>query len=257
MSIVKEQYPNEDHVFVFANTTIHTKLPESLPNVGKMTLSPSQKVGGEEIGPSGKKIKIKHAPAILPDGTTQQLYHPSSHSIEKLQGTFKGMATILEEQGIPNTRKLKLVCASTNKNKQGCPPSSTDCYARRAMMNQPDILAQKSIIQTLAEAKGFLVLYLPEYHCKLNPIEQCRGAAKRVYRDSPFSSLEANLKRNMLNSLESVKLGSIRRSAARSQRFVHAYRKGLSGSQATWATKQFHGHRIIPLALLERFDGSD
>jgi hypothetical protein len=211
MAIIKRQYPNEDHVFVFDNATIHTKLPESSPNVSKMTLGPSQKVGGEEIGPSGEKIKINYAPAILPDGTIQQLYHPSNHPIEKLQGAFKGMATILEERNVPNARKLKLVCAATDDSKQGCLPSSTNCCARRTMMNQPDILAQKSVIQNLAKAEGFSVLYLPKYHCKLNPIEQCWGAAKRVYQDSPFSSLEADLKRNMLHALESVKLESIRR----------------------------------------------
>ncbi|QRW10291.1 DDE superfamily endonuclease [Ceratobasidium sp. AG-Ba] len=257
MAIVKKQYPNEDHVFVFDNATIHTKLPENLPNVSKMTLGPSQKVGGEEIGPSGEKIKINFAPATLPDGTTQQLYHPSDHPIEKLRGAFKGMATILEERNVPNARKLKLVCAATDDNKQGCLPGSTNCCARRTMMNQPDILAQKSIIQTLAEAEGFSVLYLPKYHCELNPIEQCWGAAKRVYRDSPFSSLEADLKRNMLTALDSVKLESIRRFAARSQRFVHAYLAGLSGSQAAWAMKKFRGHRIIPQALLQEMDEFD
>ena len=61
MAIIKKQYPNKDHVFVFDNATIHTKLPEDLPNVSKMMLGPSQKVGGEEIGPLGKKIKINFA----------------------------------------------------------------------------------------------------------------------------------------------------------------------------------------------------
>ncbi|EUC62820.1 hypothetical protein RSOL_456980, partial [Rhizoctonia solani AG-3 Rhs1AP] len=49
MSIIKRRYPNEDHVFVFDNATIHTKLPETTPNVNKLTLGPSQKVGGEGI----------------------------------------------------------------------------------------------------------------------------------------------------------------------------------------------------------------
>ncbi|QRV83688.1 DDE superfamily endonuclease [Ceratobasidium sp. AG-Ba] len=250
MAIVKKRYPNEDHVFIFDNAIIHTKLPENLPNVSKMTLGPSQTVGGEEIGPSGEKIKINFAPATLPDGTTQQLYHPSDHPVEKLRGAFKGMATILEERNVPNAQKLKLICTATDDNKQGCLPGSTNCCARHTMMNQPDMLAQKLIIQTLAEAEGFLVLYLPKYHCELNPIEQCWGAAKRVYRDSPFSSSEADLKRNMLTALDSIRP----RFAARSQRFVHAYLAGLSGSQAAWAMKKFCGHRIIPLALLQEID---
>ncbi|CUA68743.1 hypothetical protein RSOLAG22IIIB_13833 [Rhizoctonia solani] len=251
MSIIKQQYPNEDHVFVFDNATIHTKLPETSPNVNKMTLGPSKKVGGERISPSGEKIKVEYAPAILPNGTIQQLYHPLNHPIEEPQGAFKGMAQILKERGIPNAHKLKLVCPSE------CPPGSTNCCARRTMMNQPDILAQKSIIQIQAAAEGFSVIYLPKYHCELNPIEQCWGAAKRMYRDLPPSSLEADLRKNMLEALESVKLESIRRFAARSQRFVHAYGRGLSGSEAAWAAKKYRGHRIIPDGLLEAMDKSD
>ncbi|KEP45155.1 DDE family endonuclease [Rhizoctonia solani 123E] len=254
LSIVKEQYPNDEHVFVFDNATIHTKLPERAPNVSKMTLGPSKKVGGEEIGPSGEKIKVAYAPAVLPDGKIQQLYYPSNHPIEELRGTFKGLALILKERGVSNAQKLKLVCPSPDSNRPGCLPGSTDCCARRTMMNQPDILAQKSIIQALAESQGCSVLYLPKYHCELNPIEQCWGAAKRVYRDSPTSSSEADLKRNMLSALDTVNLQLIRRFAGRSQRFVHAYSRGLSGSQAAWAMKKYRGHRIIPYALLEEMD---
>ncbi|KAL5633413.1 hypothetical protein ACGC1H_003789 [Rhizoctonia solani] len=210
MSIVKKHYPHEEHVFIFDNATIHSKLPESAPNIYKMTLGPSQKVKGEEVGPSGEIIKIEYAPAILPDGTIQQFYHPSNHPITDLQGTFKGMALILEERGIPGAQKLKRECPST-KQRQGCPPGSTSCCARRTMLNQPDILAQKSILQIQAAAEGFSVMYLPKYHCELNPIEQCWGAAKRVYRDFPSSSSEADLKKNMLAALDSVELKSIRR----------------------------------------------
>ncbi|CCO37871.1 hypothetical protein BN14_12031 [Rhizoctonia solani AG-1 IB] len=257
MTLVKKQFPNEDHVFIFDNATIHTKLPETVPNVSKLTLGPSQKVKGEEFGPSGEKIPVNYAPAVLPDGTIQQLYHPLDHPIEKLQGAFKGMALILEERGVPNARKLKLVCGTVDSRKHACPPDSTNCCARRTMMNQPDILAQKSILRLQAEAEGFSIIYLPKYHCELNPIEQCWGAAKRIYRDLPPSSSEADLKQNMLSALDSVKLESIRRFAARSQRFVHAYAHGLSGVQAAWAAKQFRGHRIIPDALLEAMDHLD
>ncbi|CCO31561.1 hypothetical protein RSOLAG1IB_10954 [Rhizoctonia solani AG-1 IB] len=256
MSIVKQQYPDEEHVFVFNNATIHTKLPESAPNVYKMTLGPSQKVKGEEVGPSGETIGIEYAPVTLPDGRIQQLYHPSNHLNTKLRGAFKGMALILEERAVPNARKLKLVCASTNTQQQGCLPDATNCCARRTMMNQPDIIAQKSIIQTLAKSEGCSVMYLPKYHCELNPIEQCWGVAKRKYRECPASSLEADLKKNMLAALDSVDLRLIRRFAARSERFVHAYGEGLSGQEAAWTLKKFRGHRTIPVALLRGMDKS-
>ena len=210
MSIVKQQYLDKEHVFVFDNATTHTKLPKSTPNVHKMTLGPSQKVHGKEIGPSGEKISIEYAPVTLPDGTIQQLYHPSNHPTRKLRGVFKGMALILAERGVHNARKLKLVCVSTDMQLQGCLPDSTNCCARRTMMNQPDMIAQKSILQTLAKSEGCAVMYLPKYHCKLNPIKQCWGVAKCKYQDCPTSSLPADLKKNMLAALDSVDLKLIR-----------------------------------------------
>jgi hypothetical protein len=34
--------------------------------------------------------------------------------------------------------------------------------------------------------------------------------------------------------------------ADRSACFISAYRQGLSGAQAAWANKKYHGHRILP-----------
>ncbi|CCO35717.1 hypothetical protein BN14_09836 [Rhizoctonia solani AG-1 IB] len=84
MTLVKKQFPNKDHVFIFNNATIHTKLPETVPNVSKLTLGPSQKVKGKEFGTSGEKILVNYTPAVLPDRTIQQLYHPLDHPIKNV-----------------------------------------------------------------------------------------------------------------------------------------------------------------------------
>ncbi|KAF9521503.1 hypothetical protein CPB83DRAFT_778618, partial [Crepidotus variabilis] len=39
--------------------------------------------------------------------------------------------------------------------------------------------------------------------------------------------------------------------ATRSLRFMDAYRKGLTGNQAAWASKKYRGHRRIPETILE------
>ncbi|KAF8867918.1 hypothetical protein BD779DRAFT_1463130 [Infundibulicybe gibba] len=41
------------------------------------------------------------------------------------------------------------------------------------------------------------------------------------------------------------------RFAIRALRFVDAYRKGLNGKQAAWASKKYRGHRMIPNSILE------
>ncbi|OAX42499.1 hypothetical protein K503DRAFT_683243, partial [Rhizopogon vinicolor AM-OR11-026] len=55
----------------------------------------------------------------------------------------------------------------------------------------------------------------------LNFIEQCWGYSKRVYREFPMSSKEADLERNVLAAL--------RLFSTRSLRFMDAYRRGLNG----------------------------
>lgn len=32
--------------------------------------------------------------------------------------------------------------------------------------------------------------------------------------------------------------------------FISAYHQGLSGAQATWANKKYHGHRILPPEMI-------
>jgi len=46
--------------------------------------------------------------------------------------------------------------------------------------------------------------------------------------------------------LSDSKTKTVCRFADRSARFISAYRQGLSGAQAAWANKKYHGHRILP-----------
>ncbi|KAG2074724.1 hypothetical protein BDR04DRAFT_1007732 [Suillus decipiens] len=43
---------------------------------------------------------------------------------------------------------------------------------------------------------------------------------------------------------------SYARFSARSLRFMDAYRKGLSGKQAVWASKKYRGHRTLPESIM-------
>ncbi|KAJ7582440.1 hypothetical protein C8J56DRAFT_791426, partial [Mycena floridula] len=70
------------------------------------------------------------------------------------------------------------------------------------------------------------------------------GFAKQIYRMFPTSSKEADLERNMVESLDSVPIESI--FATRSSRFADGYFNGLTGAQAAWANKKYQGHRTLP-----------
>lgn len=37
-------------------------------------------------------------------------------------------------------------------------------------------------------------------------------------------------------------------------RFMHSYQRGLSGRQAMWAAKKYHGHRTLPPDILAELE---
>ncbi|TFY76614.1 hypothetical protein EWM64_g7399 [Hericium alpestre] len=226
MDILDEFYPHERHRFIFDNATTHRKRSDDALSARNMSKKPTQagkatwgvwrtKTGpdGKPIyGPNGKvvKEKIRMADARFSNGEPQSLYFPEGHP---RAGVFKGMAQILIERGFNEQliNGLRTECKGFK-----CPPSSQwdpehPCCCRRLLYNEPDFVSVPSILEMHCQARGYEVIFLPKFHCELNPIEQCWGRAKRYYRELPPSSKEADLERNALESLDSVPLESIRR----------------------------------------------
>ncbi|KIO17278.1 hypothetical protein M407DRAFT_16346 [Tulasnella calospora MUT 4182] len=169
-----------------------------------------------------------------------------------LSSQFKGMKTILEEQGLLKESRLNAECPGFK-----CPPRANDipasCCCRRVLFEQPDFRDQKPELIELVEKRGHIAYFFPKYHCELNFIEMCWGAAKAHYRVQPPTSTEAEMEVNVIKSLDSVPLEKMRRFSIRSARFIDAYRKGLDGAQAAWANKKYHGHRTLPTRIMTEF----
>jgi hypothetical protein len=55
---------------------------------------------------------------------------------------------------------------------------------------------------------------------------------------------------NILNSNQ-IQIFNCSRFANRSARFMDAYRRGLNATQAAWANKKYHGHRVLPDRIIE------
>ena len=142
--------------------------------------------------------------ATFPDGSPQSLYFSPDHPHHP--GKFKGMAIILEERGLHQYAKLRAECVGFK-----CADVHANCCCRRVLFNQPDFAAVKSMLEYTCEEQGVQVLFLPKFHCELNPIEMCWGYAKRLYRLLPESSREDALEKNSIESLDSVPLDSMRR----------------------------------------------
>ena len=258
IDIVSKFYPEYEHQFYYDNASTHLKrpvgslsarnMPKNIPKPGNNWLVEGIKhdANGKPIyRPDGTvtKEKVQMADAQFIDGTPQSLYFAEGH---ERAGVFKGMAVILEERGFANALKLRAECKGFK-----CTPSAVDCCCRRLLYSQPDFAHVDTILETAFKVHGFQVKFLPKFHCELNFIEQCWGYAKRLYRLNPESSREDHLERNALAALDAIPLASMRRFGNRACRFIDAYSKGLNGSQAAWAARKYHGHRVLPLSLMD------
>ncbi|KAL7277876.1 hypothetical protein ACG7TL_008823 [Trametes sanguinea] len=74
------------------------------------------------------------------------------------------------------------------------------------LFNEPDFTNIESILEQVCQEEGFRVVFLPKFHCEINPIEQCWGHAKHEYRLNPAASDEATLEHNVVNALDSIDL---------------------------------------------------
>ncbi|KDQ07621.1 hypothetical protein BOTBODRAFT_119805 [Botryobasidium botryosum FD-172 SS1] len=271
MDILQRYYPNERHVFVFDNATTHLKradsaisarhMPKNMPKNGR-EWDGKDWGGGRKpknwgvevnvVGADGKPVykpdgsllkqKVKMGKGKLADDTPQSFYYPDGH---EFAGVFKGMAVILEERGYADTKKLRAECPGFK-----CPSvRANPCCCRRLLYNEPDFVNVKSLLETACEKRGFLVLFVPKFHCELNFIELCWGYSKRIYQEFPMLSAEEDLEKNVLKALEAIPIETIRRFTTKSHRFMDTYRKGLNGKQAAWASRKYRGHRVLPESI--------
>jgi hypothetical protein len=117
------------------------------------------------------------------------------------------------------------------------------------LSQQPVFKAQRGWIQEAIEARGHKTLFYPKFYCGLNYIEYFWAAVKLFTRENCDYSFKG-LREVVPRALDSVDLVTIRRFARRAQRYMDAYRKGLTQAQAEFAVKKYHSHHRIPDAIM-------
>ncbi|OJA13487.1 hypothetical protein AZE42_08411 [Rhizopogon vesiculosus] len=106
------------------------------------------------------------------------------------------------------------------------------------------------MLETLIKKAGHECIFLPKFHCELNPIEMYWGWCKYRYREVPKKTFE-DAKRCAEEQLDACPTEVIRRFINRSWRFMSAYRLSLTGKAAEWkiwriqnCVGKFKRHRI-------------
>ncbi|KAF9516301.1 hypothetical protein BS47DRAFT_1292541 [Hydnum rufescens UP504] len=224
IDIFNVTHPDCEALFIFDQSSAHASL-------GPDALRPFDMNKGN----GGKQRKQKDTiipndnPTISLRGTVQRMTTES--------GEAKGLQTVLEERGF-DTKGIRAKCSPV------CPFENEKCCLARIFNRQEDVINQVSMLEELITKAGHHCIFLPKFHCELNPIEMYWGYAKYRYR-GVFKNTFADAKAAVLSSLQSCPLDTLRHFINRTWRFMSAYRQGLRGKAAEWAVKKQRSHRTV------------
>lgn len=113
---------------------------------------------------------------------------------------------------------------------------------RLVLGNPTNFKHEKNALEHLMLELGQWVLYLPKFHCELNPIEREWGAAKRCTR-SHCNYTFPGLDRTIIQALESVQLDTIRKYFRKCREYMKAYKDWKEGgNDVENCIKQYKSH---------------
>ncbi|RGB33345.1 hypothetical protein C1646_761801 [Rhizophagus diaphanus] len=156
--IFEKTHPGEIAIFAFNNSSSHGKYADDALNANHMNLNPG-----------GKQAKLRDT---VFNRQIQYMNFPDDYHDRNLREKPKGMRIILEERGLWPSIGLRVYCGNNEYN------VNSQCCAKHILLNQPDFLNTKPLIQEIIEVKGHKVIFYPKFHCELNYIEMYWGAAK-------------------------------------------------------------------------------
>ena len=108
--------------------------------------------------------------------------------------------------------------------------------------NHHDFKHENTALEHVIKSKGHHCVYIPKFHCELNPIERVWGKAKQYTRshcDYSFPGLEKTIH----PGLDSVSIDTIRKYFRKAREYMKAYREGITdGVKVVEALKSYKSH---------------
>lgn len=155
---------------------------------------------------------------------------------------LKGLLIVLRERGAirPTQIILKEVGASL-------PLLHADCClqeAQRLLSEYPDFKNASLAIEDEMRRWGDIPLFIPKFHCELNPIERVWASMKKHLR-SMSDGMLVTLRAALPGAWQQVTLANIRKFFRKAWDWLYAYEQGLSSAQAMYAVKTYKSHRRL------------
>jgi len=97
-------------------------------------------------------------------------------------GQAKGMQRVLQERGF-NVAGLRAKCSPV------CPIENKNCCMACLLSQQDNFKNQPSMLETFIHSRGHECIFLPKFHCELNPIEMVSTCS---YSNVPHIRIETS-----------------------------------------------------------------
>ncbi|EFP81114.2 uncharacterized protein PGTG_07366 [Puccinia graminis f. sp. tritici CRL 75-36-700-3] len=114
-----------------------------------------------------------------------------------------------------------------NECGQSDPNEDKSCCWSKILSKQSDFMNERPMLQTIIEDAGHVCLFLPKFHCELNPIELFWSFIKESYRKQSHTSVSFPAAKALFEQLS-------------------VYRQGYNGAQSQVLMKKYSSHRCIP-----------
>jgi hypothetical protein len=218
IDIFEHLHPDKVAIWLFDCSSAHEGLAKDALNVNNMGVRPGGKQSHlrDTIIPLNNPPPKPNRPDMR--GQPQQMVYPSDHPDEKLRGLPKGMKVVLQEResvwdqltdrckGKAPVGKCKDCTKSQAKKdaerrvaeaeamgqedtvaeediSRSQEPETIElkndwCCMYRVLSLQEDFANEKSMLQHYIEGRGHICMFLPKFHCELNPIEMVWGFMK-------------------------------------------------------------------------------
>lgn len=151
MVIFEEAHPDCVALFIFDQSSAHASLEPDALRAFNMNKSNG---GGQR----------KQKNTVIPMNNPCAEFHGKPQRMTTAAGEAKGLKQTLEERGF-DVHGLHAKCSPV------CRIENTRCCMAHLLSKQDDFRLQESLLEQKIKAKGHLCVFLPKFHCELNPIE--------------------------------------------------------------------------------------
>ena len=119
----------------------------------------------------------------------------------------------------------------------------------RAELASDQDFKEKTRIEHFLNGRGHCCIFLPKFHCELNPIERCWAQAKRFTRHHCNYTI-GSLRKNVPEGLDTVSVENVQNYYKKVRHYMFGYLLSFSGGpdleeQVKKMKKQYKSHRRV------------